>query len=419
MSPVEVRSKNLVPTDEFPYTAPNGNVYDSGDYTQLLEKAVKKLDYDKLREELKQKREKGKYVGVGLVIGLEPGGRNAARDMAIFPDVKELPGAGGVEGATIKLEKNGSVTVFLGAPSCGQFHETTTAQVVGENLGLSPEHISVASRYDSEVSPWGVSSSNTGNNFHLYDIGAVHGASLQLREKVLQLSAHLLESSPEKLTIEDGKVSIKGSSDKTVTFNQLGKIAYGNQSFIPEGLEAGLQTTYYYKFPHAQPFMVPDKEGRVRAQFTFSAAAHAAVVEIDKETGRVEVVRYIIVSDNGTMINPDVVDGQIYGSVAHGIGVALGEGFVYDSDGQLLTLTLTDYNKPSTCETPRVEIEHSPVPSPFSVLGQKAAGEGAAIPSPAAIASAVEDALQPFEIKIRELPLSPEVVWRLIHQEKR
>ena len=418
-SPVEVRSQNLVPANEFPYSAPNGNLYDSGDYQTLLAKALKKLDYDNLREELRQEREKGRYRGVGVVIGLEPGGRNAARDMAIFPNVKELPGAGGVEGATIKMERNGSVTVFLGAPSCGQFHETTTAQIVAEILGMVPEHISVASRFDSEVSPWGIGSSNTGNNFHLYDIGAVHGAALRLREKILELSAHVLESPKDQLSIQEGVVSADHASDKQVSFAQLGRIAYSNQSLIPEGLEAGLQTTFFYKFPHAQPFMVPDKEGRVRAQFTFSAAAHAAVVEIDAETGRVRVERYIIVSDNGTMINPDVVDGQIYGSVAHGISVALGEGFVYDSEGQLLTITLTDYAKSSTCETPRVEIEHSPVPSPFSVLGQKAAGEGAAIPSPAAIASAVEDALQPLGIRIRELPLSPEVVWRLMNESKK
>ena len=419
MSPVEVRSQNLVPTSEFPYKAPNGNVYDSGNYSLLLEKAVKKLEYEKLKEEFRQEREKGVFRGVGLVMGLEPGGRNAARDMAIFPNVKELPGAGGVEGATIKLERNGSLTVFLGAPSCGQYHETTSSQVVAEILAISPEQISVAPRYDSEVSPWGVGSSNTGNNFHLYDIGAVHGAALELRGRVLQLAAHVLESSPHELTIQDGTISTKGSSDKTVSFAQLGRIAYGNQSQIPEGLKAGLQTTYYYRFPHAQPFMIPDETGRVRAQFTFSAGAHAAVVEVDTETGRVQILRYIIVSDNGTLINTDVVDGQIYGSVAHGISVALGEGFVYDSDGQLLTVTLTDYAKPTACETPRVEIEHCPEPSPFSVLGQKAAGEGAAIPSPAAIASAVEDALQPFGVRIRELPLSPEVIWRLVHQEGR
>jgi CO/xanthine dehydrogenase Mo-binding subunit len=201
-----------------------------------------------------------------------------------------------------------------------------------------------------------------------------------------------------------------------LTFKWLGRVAYGNQSYIPQDLEAGLQTTYYYKFPTPEPFLLPDKQGRVRAQFTFSAAAHAAVVEVDVETGRVHILRYVIVSDNGTILNPGVVDGQIYGSVAHGISAALGEGFVYDSQGQLLTLTLTDCSKPSTMEVPEVEIEHYQVPSPFSVLGQKAAGEGAAIPSPAAIASAIEDALQPFEVKARELPLSPEVIWGLLNR---
>ena len=164
--------------------------------------------------------------------------------------------------------------------------------------------------------------------------------------------------------------------------------------------------------------MTPGLDRKVRAQFSFSAGAHAAVVEVDEATGEVKVLRYLIISDNGTIINPKVVDGQIYGSAAHGISVALGEGFVYNSDGQLLTLTLTDYGKSSTVETPKIEVEHYPVPSPFSALGQKAAGEGAAIPSPAAIASAVEDALKPFGVKVRELPLSPESVWRLIQEAK-
>jgi carbon-monoxide dehydrogenase large subunit len=157
----------------------------------------------------------------------------------------------------------------------------------------------------------------------------------------------------------------------------------------------------------------------VRAQFTFSAAVHVAVVEVDTESGEVKVLRYLVVSDNGTIINPDVVDGQIYGSAAHGISVALGEAFVYDSEGKLLTLTLTDYGKSTALETPDIEIEHRPAPSPFTTLGQKAAGEGAAIPSPAAIASAVEDALQPFGVRVRELPLTPEAVWRLIHPSLR
>jgi CO/xanthine dehydrogenase Mo-binding subunit len=181
-------------------------------------------------------------------------------------------------------------------------------------------------------------------------------------------------------------------------------------------MEAGLQATYYYTFPHAKPNIVPGADRLVRAQFTFSAGAHAAIIEVDKATGKVEILRYLIVGDNGTVINPDVVNGQVYGSAAHGIAVALGEGFIYSPEGQPLTVTYLDYGKCSTAETPNVEVIHRPSPSPFTSLGQKAAGEGAAIPSPAAIASAVEDALTPFGVKITDLPLTPEVVWRLANR---
>lgn len=419
LSPIEVRTRNLIQPSEFPYTTPNGNIYDSGDYPALLKQALERIGYDRMREEQKKEHKKGRLLGIGIVIGVEPGGRNAARDMAIFPEMKELPGAGGVNGATIKLEKSGAVTLFLGSPQCGQSHETTTSQVAADILGIAPEHIAVISPFDSELSPWGTASANSGNNFHLYDIGAVHGAATSLREKVLSLAGHLLMIKPGNLTIEEGVVKAADATNKKITFAELAKIAYGNQSVIPEGFEMGLQTTFYYKFPHAHPYLVPDKDRRVRAQFTFSAAVHAAIVEVEPQTGEVKVLRYLIISDNGTIINTDVVNGQIYGSAAHGISVALGEGFIYDSEGQLLTVTLTDYGKSSIVETPKIEVEHHPVPSPFTVLGQKAAGEGAAIPSPAAIASAVEDALRPLGVKVRELPLSPENVWRLMEAAKR
>ena len=156
-----------------------------------------------------------------------------------------------------------------------------------------------------------------------------------------------------------------------MTFAELGRIAYNNQHLIPDGMEAGLQATFYYTFPHAKPNIIPDADRLVRAQFTFSAGAHAAVVEVDKATGKVEVLRYLIVGDNGTVINPDVVNGQVYGSAAHGIAVALGEGFIYSAEGQPLTITYLDYGKCSTAETPRVEVIHRPSPSPFTSLGQK------------------------------------------------
>ncbi len=419
LSPIDVRRINLIQPEQMPYTTPSGNVYDSGNYPDLLETALEKIGYDKLREEQKRARASGRLFGVSVVIGVEPGGRNAARDIAIFPEMKESPGSGGVNGATIKLEKNGTIALYLGSPNCGQSHETTTAQVAADVLGIPPEKISISTPFDSDLAPWGVSAANSGNNFHLYDIGAVHTAATKLKEKILAIAAHVLRANPSDLKIEDGAVHAPGSPVKKVTLAELGKIVYGNQALLPKGAEAGLQATYYYTFPHAEPNMVPGPDRKVRAQFTFSAAAHAAVVEVDKETGKVHVLRYLIVGDNGTIIHPNVVNGQIYGSAAHGISVALGEGFVYNSDGQLLTLTLTDYGKSSTEETPKVEIVHKPSPSPFTTLGQKAAGEGAAIPSPAAIASAVEDALKPLGVKVRDLPLSPERVWNLIQEAKR
>ena len=329
-----------------------------------------------------------------------------------------MPGAGGVEGATVKLEKNGGVMITLGSPSCGQSHETTACQIVGDILGVPPERISMTGTFDSALSPWGVSSSNSGNNFHLYDVGALEGAARRLREKVLTLAAHVLRVERGSLRIEDGVVFSDAQPEHMVAFAELGKIAYPNQALMPEGFEPGLQATYYHSHPYADPLMLPDMQGRVRSQYTFSSAAHAAVVDVDPETGRVRVLRYVIASDNGTLINPAVVDGQIYGSAAHGISVALGEGFVYGPEGQLLTLTLLDYGKSTTLETPHIEVAHYPVPCPFTTFGQKAAGEGAAIPSPAAIASAVEDALSPLGVTIRELPLSPERVWHLMRESQ-
>ncbi|HWO40178.1 MAG TPA: xanthine dehydrogenase family protein molybdopterin-binding subunit [Candidatus Eisenbacteria bacterium] len=418
LSPIEVRQRNLIQPSEMPYTTPNGNLYDSGDYPGLLAELLERIGYERLREEQRREREKGRLLGIGVVIGVEPGGRNAARDMAIFPEMKEPPGSGGINGATIKLEKNGTIALFLGSPNCGQAHETTTAQVAAEVLGTTPDRVSTTIPFDSDLSPWGVAAANSGNNFHLYDIGAVHGAASRLREKILKLAAHVLRVDAGALVIQDGIVKVPEAPAKQITFAELGRIAYNNQHLIPEDMEAGLQATFYYTFPHANPNIVPGPERLVRAQFTFSAAAHGAVVEVDKLTGKVEVLRYLIVGDNGTVINPDVVNGQVFGSAAHGIAVALGEGFIYGADGQPLTITYLDYGKCSTAETPRVELVHRPCPSPFTTLGQKAAGEGAAIPSPAAIASAVEDALEPLGVKITDLPLTPEAVWRLANGGK-
>jgi 2-furoyl-CoA dehydrogenase large subunit len=287
---------------------------------------------------------------------------------------------------------------------------------VGDVLRTSPDNIRVLSTFDSAVSPWGGGSTNSGNNFHLYDIGAAHGAAIRMRDKLTALAASMLNATPAELTlVEDGTFVVTDDPARKMTLAQLAKVAYGNTALVPEGMDPGLHQTYMYRFPHAQPFLVPDAQHRVRAQFTYSAAAHIAVVEVDPETGTVKVLRYLVVGDNGTVINPDVVNGQVIGSAAHGISVALGEGFAYDEDGDLETKTLLEYGKASTMDTPPIEVEHRPQPSPYTALGQKAAGEGAAIAAPATIASAVEDALKPFGARVEQLPLDLEAVWRLAH----
>jgi 2-furoyl-CoA dehydrogenase large subunit len=414
MDPVALRAANLIRAHEFPYETPSGNIYDSGDYEGLVQRALAVVAADGLRERQRVARAAGRLVGIGLAMGVEPGGRNAARDLAIFPSLKKATGSGGVNGATVRLERSGVVSLLLGAPNCGQSHETTAAQVVADVLAVAPEQVTVVTPFDSERSPWGSASANSGNNFHLYDIEASRGAALRLRDKVLALAGHLLQAPAEDLRLADGTIQARGAADSGLTFADLVKVAHGHQVALPDGFEPGMQATFFYTFPHAEPYAVPDALGRVRAQFTFSAAVHLAMVEVDADTGGVAVLRYVIVSDNGTLINPRVVEGQVFGSAVHGISVSLGAGFAYDAAGTPLTLTLTDYGIPTPLDAPPVEVIHHPVPSPFTTFGQKAAGEGASIPSPAAIASAVEDALSPLGVRVQALPLGSEAVWRLM-----
>jgi CO/xanthine dehydrogenase Mo-binding subunit len=204
-----------------------------------------------------------------------------------------------------------------------------------------------------------------------------------------------------------------------MTIAEVARLSYSNQTVVPDGMEPGLQATYFYRFPYPTPYMLPGTDGRVQGQFTFSAGVHCALVEVDVKTGLVQVLRYLIVSDCGTIINPDIVDGMTFGAAAHGISAALGEGHIYDASGQLLTTTYSGYGKPSMHDTPRIEIIHQPSPSPRSAFGQKAAGDGAAIPAPAAIASAVENALKPLGVSVRALPLGPEAVRALIDNARR
>lgn len=414
LDPIAVREINCIRKDEFPYLTPSGNLYDSGDYHGLLATASKSFDFQGLRLMQAKERRAGRFLGIGLAMAIEPGGRNAARDMSVAKE-RAVGAAGGINGASVRLERDGTVTIILSTPNAGQSHETTACQVAAEVLDMPPDLIRVAGpTFDSAVSAWGVASANSGQNFHLYDIGAVQGACQKLREKLLTLSSAILKVPAQEIVIKDGVVWRREPHSKLMNVADVAKLSYTNQTVIPDGIEPGLQATYFYRFPYETPFLVPDPEGRVQGQFTFSAGVHCALVEVDIKTGKVEVLRYLIVSDCGTILNPKVVDGMMYGAAAHGISAALGEGHVYDASGQLMTTTFTAYGKPSMRDTPAIEIIHQPTPSPRSAFGQKAAGDGAAIPAPATIASAVEDALSPLGITITELPLGPEAIVALL-----
>lgn len=420
LDPLAVRAVNCIRKDEFPYITPSGNQYDSGDYHRLLERAANEFNFAELRRMQAAARKEGRYLGIGMAMAIEPGGRNAARDMSVAKE-RAVGAAGGINGAAVRVERDGTVTIVLSTPNAGQGHETTACQVAAEVLDIRPELIRVAGPvFDSAVSAWGVASANSGQNFHLYDIGAVKGACQKLREKLLVLASSMLKLPREALLVKDGMIWRDQPREALMSVAEVAKLSYTNQTAIPEGVEPGLHATFFYHFPHHVPYVLPDEHGRVQGQFTFSAGVHSALVEVDVETGHVKVLRYLIVSDCGTILNPKIVAGMTFGAAAHGISAALGEGHFYDESGQLLTTTFTAYGKPNTRDTPNIELIHEPCPSPASVFGQKAVGDGSAIPAPAAIASAVENALEPFGVSITELPLTPETVLDLIenaHQE--
>ncbi len=418
IDPMEIRAINCIRKDEFPYLTPSGNLYDSGDYHGLLETAAKEFDFPGLRRAQVEARSNGRYLGIGLAMAIEPGGRNAARDMSISRE-RVVEAAGGINGATVRLERDGTVSITLSTPNAGQAHETTACQVAAEILDIAIERIRVAGpTFDSAVSAWGVASANSGQNFHLYDIGAVQGASKKVREKLLIFSAAILKLPVDDLIISDGEIWRRNPRTSLISISEVARLSYSNQTIVPEGLEPGLQCTYFYRFPYETPFLLPGPDGRVQGQFTFSAGVHCAFVDVDCRTGKVDVLRYLIVSDCGTILNPKVVDGMIFGAAAHGISAALGEGHIYDPSGQLLTTTYSAYGKPSMEDTPKIEIIHQSCPSPRSAFGQKAVGDGAAIPAPATIANAIEDALSPFGVSIRQLPLGPESIKKMVDVAK-
>lgn len=391
MDPVEVRRKNFIAKEEFPYDNALGLQYDSGDYHRALEKALEMIDYDRFRREQAEARKQGRYLGIGFSTYVEICG----------PGPSKVAGAAGFQGglwenATVRVHPSGKVSVFTGASPHGQGEETTFAQIVSQKLGVPFEDVEIIYGDTNRISMgWGTYGSRTTPVAG----SAIAVACDRVLEKAKKIAAHVLEASPADVDFESGSFRVKGVPDKTIRFQDVTLQAYLAWD-LPEGVEPALE---------AQSFYDP-------SNFVYPFGTHICVVEVDGETGEVELKRYVAVDDPGPVINPMVAEGQVHGGIVQGIGQALWEGAVYDEQGQLVSGTFMDYAMPKARFFPDFETAFTETPSPVNPLGVKGIGETGTIASTPAVVNAVVDALKPFGVKDLEMPLTPEKVWKAMQK---
>ncbi|GAB2460745.1 xanthine dehydrogenase family protein molybdopterin-binding subunit [Nocardioides hungaricus] len=391
MEPKDMRIRNMLRPDEFPYTSVTGKVYDSGDYAMSVKGAARLLSHDKVRARQVELRTDSdpcarRRIGIGYASYTE----QTAHGQVEWAS-RGLPVGFGFESATVAIDPSGSVTIRTGIQSHGQGLETTLAQVAGDVLGVHPSQISVR-HGDSETSPYGMGT--FASRSMVMAGGATHRAAQKVAEKLKAIAAGLLGCNSSAISLSNGQAF---ANEKSVGFAEIADAAYLHVDRLPKGLDPVIEYTERYR---------PSIETG-----TFSYSTHGAVVEVDTETGEVALIDYGVAEDCGRVINPMIVDGQIIGGVTQGIGTALYEEIPYDANGQPKATTLMDYILPGATEVPPIKIEHQETLSPFTELGIKGMGEGGAIAPPAAIANAVADALLPLRVEINITPMTPERVW--------
>jgi carbon-monoxide dehydrogenase large subunit len=394
MDRLEIRRKNFIPAADFPAAVATGVIYDSGDYAKTLDKLLEHFDLDAFRAEQEQQRAKGVYRGVGFctyteICGLAPSRVTGPAGVGVQ--------AGLWESAMIRVHNTGAVTVYTGTSPHGQGLDTAMAQIVADKLGVDPAVVEVI-HGDTSMGPegrgtYGSRSLATGGE-------AVARATDKVVNKAKAIVAAELEAAPEDIEVSNGKFSVRGSPDKGMPLADIAGVAYVGA--VPEGMEPGLEETTFY-----------DPEN-----FVFPFGAHACVVDVDPDTGKVKVVRYVAVDDCGRAINPMLIEGQVHGGVVYGIGQALYERVHYDEDGQLVTGTFVDYALPTAAELPSFETDRTETPSPVNSMGVKGVGEAGTIAASAAVTNAVIDALRPLGVDFINMPLSPMRVWEAIAEAK-
>jgi CO/xanthine dehydrogenase Mo-binding subunit len=381
----EVRRRNLLRPEDLPYTSTTGNVYDSGSHLESLERAVAMLDEERLAGHRREAERRGCLLGVGFASFIElsaPG--------AMFYGAKGAP-ITAHDQVEVTIEPDGSVTVLLGTPGQGQGLHTTAAQVVADTLGVRFEDVRVLSG-DTRLVPHG--SGVWASRSAVVSAGAARSAALVVRERLLVLAAHLFEAAPEDLDVSEGTIAVRGVPSAEMSVREVAAAAHWGTHRLPPDAEYGLDAVGSYAGPPS----------------TFNNGTHAAVVEVDPATGLVRVVDYAVVEDCGVLINPDIVDGQIRGGVAQGLGGALLERVVHDAAGQPQTSTMLDYLLPTAADVPDIRIEHIETPAPTTLLGTKGVGEAGTAGAPAAIHCAVNDALSSVGARVFRQPILPEDV---------
>jgi carbon-monoxide dehydrogenase large subunit len=391
---LELRRKNFIPKDAFPAAVATGVIYDSGDYDQTLDKLLEHVDIDAFRKEQEELRSRGVYRGIGFstyteICGLAPSRVTGPAGVGVQ--------AGGWESAMVRVHNTGAVTAYTGASGHGQGHETAFAQIVADKVGVDPAVVEVI-HGDTGLGPEG---RNTYGSRSLAVGGeALARCATRIAEKAKAIVAHNLEAAPEDIELNNGKFSVRGSPDKGMTLEEVAGAAY--LAMVPDGMDPGLEETTFH-----------DPEN-----FVFPFGAHACVVDVDAETGKTRVVRYVAVDDCGNAINPLLIDGQVHGGIVHAIGQALYEHVEYDEDGQLVTGTFVDYALPTAAELPSFELDRTVTPSPVNSLGAKGVGEAGTIAASPAVTNAVIDALRPLGVSYINMPLTPMRIWREIETAK-
>jgi carbon-monoxide dehydrogenase large subunit len=384
MDPAELRIKNFIQPDQFPYESKTGWIYDSGDYEPAMRKAMDMVGYDQLRKEQAEKRERGELMGIGISFFTEAVGAGPRKDMDIL-------GLGMADGCELRIHPTGKAVVRLSVQSQGQGHETTFAQIISHELGIPPEDIDVV-HGDTDNTPFGLGT--YGSRSTPVSGAAASLVARKIRDKAQIIASGMLEASVADIEYESGNFRVKGDPEKSVTIQDVAMRAHGAGD-LPDGIEGGLDAQICYN----------------PSNLTYPFGAYICVVDIDPGTAQVKVRRFVAVDDCGTQINPMIIEGQVHGGLTDGVGMALMEMISFDEAGNCLAGSLMDYLIPTAMEVPDWETGHTVTPSPHHPIGAKGIGESATVGSPPAIVNAVVDALKPFGVRHADMPLTPSRVW--------